>query len=70
MQKLRILIVGGYGTFGGRLVELLEHDPSLILLVAGRSLQAAREFCSKRSDAGAHLLPTFLIAAVVAPKRC
>jgi hypothetical protein len=28
---LRILIVGGYGIFGGRLVELLEDDARLTL---------------------------------------
>jgi hypothetical protein len=39
------LIVGGYGTFGGRLVELLEDDARLTLLVAGRSLVSARKYC-------------------------
>jgi hypothetical protein len=26
---LTVLIVGGYGTFGGRIVELLENEPRL-----------------------------------------
>lgn len=46
---LRILIVGGYGTFGGRLVELLEDDARLTLLIAGRSIARAREFCASRA---------------------
>ena len=44
---LRVLIVGGYGIFGGRLVELLQSDARLTLLVAGRSLSRAREFCER-----------------------
>lgn len=55
---LRVLIVGGYGIFGGRLVELLKGESRLILLVAGRSLPLAREFCARRSDAAAQLIPT------------
>ncbi len=54
---LRILIVGGYGTFGGRLVELLEDEPRLVLLVGGRSLQKAREYCAKRPASKAKLVP-------------
>lgn len=55
---MRILIVGGYGIFGGRLVELLEDDARLTLLVAGRSLASAREYCARRPDAAANLVPT------------
>jgi len=54
---LRILIVGGYGTFGGRLVELLEDEPRLVLLVGGRSLQKAQEYCAKRPASKAKLVP-------------
>jgi len=54
----RILIVGGYGTFGGRLVELLEDDARLTLLIAGRSLEQARTYCAGRSSASATLVPT------------
>jgi hypothetical protein len=57
-SRLRILIVGGYGIFGGRLVELLENDPRLTLLVAGRSLESARKFCEGRTKAAATLVPT------------
>lgn len=55
---LRVLIVGGYGVFGGRLVELLQSDTRLTLLVAGRSLKLAREYCAARSKALATLVPT------------
>jgi hypothetical protein len=34
---LKILILGGYGTFGGRLAHLLADDTRLDLLLAGRS---------------------------------
>ena len=54
---MRILIVGGYGTFGGRLVRLLADDPRITLLVAGRSGEKARAFCAK-IDARASLVPT------------
>ena len=42
----RILIVGGYGTFGGRLAQLLADEPRLCLIVAGRSLDKASAFCA------------------------
>jgi hypothetical protein len=38
---LTILIVGGYGIFGGRIVALLEDEPQLTLLVGGCSLAKA-----------------------------
>ncbi len=58
MNAMRILIVGGYGIFGGRLVELLEDEARLTLLVAGRSLESARRYCESRSNAAATLVPT------------
>lgn len=45
MSALRVLIVGGYGTFGGRLARLLADEPRLTLIVAGRSLRQAEQFC-------------------------
>ncbi len=56
-QAVRILIVGGYGTFGGRIVELLEGEPRLTLIVAGRSLSKAESFCAGRKQARAVLVP-------------
>lgn len=42
----RVLILGGYGTFGGRLARLLADDARLTLLIAGRSYAAAEDFCA------------------------
>jgi Domain of unknown function (DUF4166)/Saccharopine dehydrogenase NADP binding domain len=55
-RSLKVLIVGGYGTFGGRLVELLEHDSRLTLLVAGRSQNRSRTYCASRKAARATLV--------------
>jgi len=43
---MRILILGGYGTFGGRLARLLSDEPRLTLLIAGRSRAKAQAFCA------------------------
>jgi len=43
---MRVLILGGYGTFGGRLAHLLADAESLTLLIAGRSAAKAAEFCA------------------------
>jgi hypothetical protein len=42
----KILILGGYGVFGGRLAQLLADDPRVTLILAGRSLEKARAFCA------------------------
>src|SRR4051794_12390117 len=42
--RLKILILGGYGTFGGRLAQLLADEPNLTLLIAGRSRAKAETF--------------------------
>jgi len=44
---MRVLILGGYGTFGGRLAELLVDEPALTLIITGRSEARAREFCRR-----------------------
>ena len=44
--SLRVLIIGGYGTFGGRLAELLCRNEALSLVIAGRSVSGAQAFCS------------------------
>ena len=53
---MKVLVLGGYGTFGGRLVRLLADRPQLTLLVAGRSRAKAQSFCS-RIAAAAKLIP-------------
>ena len=53
---LKVLIVGGYGTFGGRIVTLLENVTGLTLLIAGRSLERARAFRAARGDTAATLV--------------
>ncbi len=40
-----VLILGGYGTFGGRLALLLSDQPRLTMIIAGRSLDKATAFC-------------------------
>lgn len=42
---MKILILGGYGVFGGRLAELLSNIPTLELLISGRNLIRATKFC-------------------------
>ena len=54
---LKVLIVGGYGTFGGHIVELLENEKRLTLIVSGRSVQRAQAFCGARRGATAMLVP-------------
>ncbi len=54
-ERLKVLIVGGYGTFGGRIVQLLEDEPRLTLIVAGRSIEKARRFCERRGRVAAEL---------------
>lgn len=48
MRRLRVLIIGGYGVFGGRIVSLLEADARLTLIVAGRSAAKAASFVTTR----------------------
>jgi len=54
---MKVLVIGGYGTFGGRLVDLLVDDSRLEIIVAGRSVSRAGEFCSRRANIKAHLVP-------------
>jgi hypothetical protein len=54
-SNLKILIIGGYGTFGGRLVELLSGIEALTLYIAGRSESKAIKFISKLSIGAAKI---------------
>ena len=48
---LKVLILGGYGTFGGRLAQLLADEARLTLIIAGRSGAKAEDFCAKLAAA-------------------
>ena len=43
----KILVLGGYGVFGGRLARRLVQETDAEILVAGRSLDKARKHCEK-----------------------
>src|SRR5258705_2846057 len=45
-MTMRILILGGYGTFGGRLARLLADEARLTLIIAGRSQKRPQAFCA------------------------
>lgn len=47
----RILVLGGYGTFGSRIVRLLADRKSWTVLAAGRSRQKAESFVRTLGDA-------------------
>lgn len=43
---MRILILGGYGVFGGRLAHLLRNIPQMTLYICGRNIEKASAFCA------------------------
>ena len=47
MKKYQVLVLGGYGFFGSRLVELLARQPNLHVMVAGRSRPAAQALTAR-----------------------
>ena len=49
---MRIMVLGGYGTFGRRVVESLIQFPSLNLLVAGRNRHKSAQFCAELDPKG------------------
>lgn len=48
---MKILILGGYGVFGGRLAQLLSDVPELTILIGGRDQEKANCFCAKGGGA-------------------
>jgi len=62
---LKILILGGYGVFGGRLVELLSDLNEVEILVCGRSYNKADAFC-RSHERKAKLFPIALNRNAVA----
>lgn len=47
MSTETVLIIGGYGVFGGKLAQALARDASLDVVVAGRDFQRAQAFCAQ-----------------------
>ncbi len=45
VTDLKLLILGGYGVFGGRLGTLIKDNPFEVL-IAGRSIDSAQAFCA------------------------
>ncbi|MHA7777568.1 DUF4166 domain-containing protein [Roseibium sp. M-1] len=45
ISRKRIVLLGGYGVFGGKLAEALLRNPRFDVVVAGRSLESAQAFC-------------------------
>lgn len=45
----RVLIIGGYGVFGGRLAKALASQDNFEVIVAGRELEKAAAFCEGNS---------------------
>jgi hypothetical protein len=58
-RQLKVLILGGYGTFGGRLAQLLADEARLTLMIAGRSLAKAQAFCASLRSAATVVPATF-----------
>jgi hypothetical protein len=48
----KILLLGGYGTFGRRLAQLLADESQLTLVIAGRSLAKAQRLCAEHRSVG------------------
>lgn len=46
---MRVLVIGGYGTFGARLAWLLRDEAELELIIAGRNFDKADALCRKLS---------------------
>jgi hypothetical protein len=47
----RVLIIGGYGNFGGYIARTLADDPNISLLIGGRSHEKARAFANSLDGA-------------------
>lgn len=47
MNKKNILIVGGYGEVGGKIAKLLLRSYPNRILIAGRNIEKAKQFCAR-----------------------
>ncbi|MFT5171008.1 MAG: hypothetical protein ACI9BD_000780 [Candidatus Marinamargulisbacteria bacterium] len=57
--KRRVMVLGGYGTFGTKISERLAQDPDISLMICGRSHEKALNLVQdiQKSGAPAELLP-------------
>ena len=62
-KPFRILVIGGYGTFGRWIVESLASVPGVRVIVGGRSLERARRWVSGRTGAEAARLEAIAVDA-------
>ena len=53
-MPFRIVVLGGYGHFGGRISRALANEPQIDLLVAGRDPAAAEDFVRGLERAASH----------------
>lgn len=49
-MQFRVLVVGGYGNFGGFISRTLAKEAAIQLIIAGRSLTKAEAFCRQLVD--------------------
>jgi hypothetical protein len=69
-DRLKVLILGGYGTFGSRLAALLADEPRLTLVIAGRSRAAAERFCAELSARATVVPLAFDRDRAIEPQLC
>ena len=51
-DSVRVLVLGGYGHFGGRICRALARDAHTQLIVAGRNLKSAQAFAAQLATSG------------------
>ena len=54
---MRVLIIGGYGSFGARLAGLLKDEAGLTLVIAGRNFVKAETLCAKLNGQAGSYVP-------------
>ena len=55
--SMRVLILGGYGTFGGNIARLLADEKGLTLVISGRKRRKAEAFCQDYAHKAAQFIP-------------
>lgn len=62
MENKNIIILGGYGNFGKRIIESLLNMPNITIYITGRNLDKAIDQCAQfeRQNPKAHLKPAKL----------